>query len=135
MIRGFILKRLNSEERQLGESVDYIRWMVQVSLRAFFRFACFLPLSRFRRVLPSDAYHVARIVAIRHEDCGICVQAEVNLALQSGVSADVLRAVVDGKPDRLPADLADIFRFTEAVVSGIDVTHQPRTGRRLSRHR
>ena len=41
----------------------------------------------------------------------------MNLALRDGVSAKVLRAVLDDQPDQLPADLADIFRFTQAAVS------------------
>ena len=34
MIQRFLLKRLDAVERQLGESVDYIRQIVRVSLRA-----------------------------------------------------------------------------------------------------
>src|SRR3989442_43920 len=72
-----VLRRLDGVERELGESVEYIRHIARVSLRAFFKFAEFLPASRYRRLLPLDAYHVARIAAARDEDCGTCVQIEV----------------------------------------------------------
>jgi len=116
MIRKLILNRLDAEERQLGESLDYLRHMARVSLRAFFKFAKVMPLATYRRVLPADAYYVARIVATRDEDCGTCVQIEINLAKSERVSVDVLRAVIADDIDSLPADLADVCRFARSVV-------------------
>ena len=80
MVRRMILKRLDSAERELDGSMDYLRYVLNVSLRAFFKFAEIWPLSEYRRVLPAALYHVARIVAVRHEDCGTCGQIEVDLA-------------------------------------------------------
>jgi alkylhydroperoxidase family enzyme len=116
MIRSLIHKRLDAEERALGASLDYARHMLRASLGAFLKFALFLPLSRHRRVLPRPAYHVARIVAARDEDCGTCVQIEVNLARADAVPPDLIRMVLSETPDALPEDLADVYRFTAAVV-------------------
>lgn len=116
MIRDLILKRLDKEERSLGESVDYVRHIVRSSLPAFFKFALFTPLSQHRRKLPPTPYHVARIVATRDEDCGTCVQIEVNLAGRDGVPADVIRAVLNNRPEDLTPELAEVYRFTKAVV-------------------
>jgi alkylhydroperoxidase family enzyme len=117
MLRQLILRQLDAEERKLGGvSIDYLRHVACTSLRAFFKFALFTPLAAHRRALPADAYHVARLVATRHEDCGTCVQIEVNLALRHGVAPVILRAAVDRRPDELPAPLADVYRFAEAVV-------------------
>jgi alkylhydroperoxidase family enzyme len=117
MLRSLILKRLDAEERKLGGvSIDYLRHIVRTSLPSFFKFALFTPLATHRRALPADAYHVARIVATQHEDCGTCVQIEVNLARRAGVCAEVLRAAVKELPDELPAELADVYRFARAVV-------------------
>jgi hypothetical protein len=44
------------------------------------------------------------------------VQIEVNLARREGVSGDVIRAVVDNRPEDLPPELAYVYRFTKAVV-------------------
>lgn len=117
MLRKLILKRLDAEERNLGGvSIDYLRHIARTSLPAFFKFALFTPLARHRRRLPPDAYHVARLVATQHEDCGTCVQIEVNLARRAGVSTDVLRAAVRQLPEALPAELSDTYRFAQAVV-------------------
>jgi hypothetical protein len=40
----------------------------------------------------------------------------VNLARSAGVRAEVLRAAVKQLPDELPAELADVYRFAQAVV-------------------
>ncbi|HEX8130422.1 MAG TPA: hypothetical protein VF527_15080 [Pyrinomonadaceae bacterium] len=116
MLRQLILKQLDAEERKLGGvSIDYLRHIARTSLSAFFKFALFTPLAAHRRALPADAYHVARLVATQHEDCGTCVQIEVNLARRHGVAPEVLRAAILRRPDELPAALADVYRFAEAV--------------------
>jgi alkylhydroperoxidase family enzyme len=116
MIRKLILKRLDKEERSLGESLDYVRHLVRTSLPAFFKFALFTPLSQHRRKLPPAPYRVARIVATRDEDCGTCVQIEVNLARKDGVPADVIRAVLNNRPEDLTRELADVYHFAKSVV-------------------
>ncbi|MFQ5527252.1 MAG: hypothetical protein ACE5GX_13435 [Thermoanaerobaculia bacterium] len=116
MLHKLILSRLDKEEARLGESLDYLRHILKASTRAFFRFAKIMPISTYREVLPVSAFYVGRLVATRDEDCGTCVQIELNLAQQEGVSKEVLRAVVDRAPDRLDEELADTYRFAEAVV-------------------
>jgi len=117
MIRTIICNRLAAEERALGASLDYVRDMLRTSLGAFFKFAMFLPLSRHRKALPHAAYHIARIVATRDEDCGTCVQIEVNLARSDGVPVDMIHAVLNEDVEALPGDLADVYRFAVAVVT------------------
>ena len=116
MLRYLLNKRLDTAERELGESVDYLRHILRYSLPAFLRFGGFMPVSSYRRALPAEPWHVARIVATRDADCGTCVQIEVNLARKDGVSKDILRAVLDHRLHDLPKDLADCCRFAEAVV-------------------
>lgn len=116
MLRTLIAKRLDAEERRLGVPLDYLRQILRVSLRSFFTFAKIMPISDHRKVLPVEPYYVARMVATRDEDCGTCLQIEVNLAAQDGVAGEILRAVLDRSPERLPAELADVYRFTEGVV-------------------
>src|SRR5207237_9115088 len=70
----------------------------------------------YRRRLPPAACPVVRVVSTRHEDCGPGVQMTVNAARQDGVPVSVLRAVIDSKPEDLPEDLADTYRFTAAVL-------------------
>jgi alkylhydroperoxidase family enzyme len=117
MLRRFILSRIGAAEKELGVPLDYCRYMIRVSLRASLRFAKFLAVDEYRRVLPPGPLYVARIVAVRDEDCGTCVQIAVNQARKAGLSAGVLQAVLDEEPDRLPDELAEAYRFAHAVVN------------------
>lgn len=131
MLQRLLMKKLDSVERELGGgsgSLDYMRQILRASRRAFFAFAKFVPLSRYRHVLPPEPAHVARLVATRDEDCGPCVQIAVNLARKDGLSPDVIAAVLERRPEDLPGPLADVYRFTEAVVeaTGQDESYRDR---------
>jgi alkylhydroperoxidase family enzyme len=117
MLRRLILSRIASAEKQWGVPLDYCKFILRVSLRTFFKFTKFLAVDEYRRVLPPGPCYVARIVAVRHEDCGTCVQIAVSQARKAGMPAEVLRAVLDGSPDTMPEELRDAYRFAEAVVT------------------
>jgi AhpD family alkylhydroperoxidase len=116
MIRWLLHRALNNEERKVGESVDYLRHIANVSPGALVRFATIGPFANCRKVLPADAWFTAQVVASQREDCGTCLQIVINLARQAGVDRRRLRAVLDGDPEALPDDLADVYRFTRAVI-------------------
>ncbi len=117
MLRRLILARIGAAEKDLGVPLEYCRFIVRVSLRASFKFAKFLAVDEYRRVLPPGPCYVARIVAVRDADCGSCVQIAVNQAKKAGVPAEILRAVLECKPGELPEELSDAYLFAEAVVT------------------
>jgi len=116
MLRRLILGRIAAAEKAFGVPLDYCRFIVRTSLRASMKFAKFLAVDEYRRVLPAGPCYVARIVALQHDDCGTCVQMAVNQAKKAGVSAEVLRATLDGRLDDLSEELRNAYRFAEAVV-------------------
>ena len=118
MLRFFIRWRIRKHEKSLGASLDYLRHILRVSLKAFFKFSKLFSIASYRRSLPGAPCHVARLVSVLEEDCGSCVQIAVNLAKKDGVPSEVIQAVLNGRPDSLPESLADVYRFTEAVVRG-----------------
>lgn len=120
MLRWFLHRKLNSEEKKLGESVDYLRHVVDVSPGAFLRFTSILPFANSRKVLPADAWYVAQIAAVGHEDCGTCLQITVNLARQAGVDPELLRAALAGDLDAMSREMADVLRFAQTVVEAGD---------------
>jgi alkylhydroperoxidase family enzyme len=117
MIRHLVLKRLDAMEQTLGESVDYMRHVVRVSLPAFLKFALFTPLAAHGRKLPINLYYTACFVATRHEDCGTCVQITVNMARRDGVPDPLLHALIAGNPEELADEARDVYLFTHAVVN------------------
>jgi alkylhydroperoxidase family enzyme len=115
-IYSLISGRIDAAEKSLGESLEYLRHIARTSPSAFFKFALFTPLSRHRKKLPVNAYHVARMVATQNEDCGTCVQIVVNVARQEKVPVEILKAVLESRPDDLPPDLRDVYHFADEVV-------------------
>lgn len=117
VIRWLMEKRLRAVEREQGVSLAYLRQILRISPPHFLKFMKVMPLARFRRALPSEAYHIARIVTASHEDCGTCLQMEVHLAKQAGVSTAVLHTVIEENPCALSPDLAEVYFFVEAVAT------------------
>lgn len=116
MLRRIILRKLDGVERELDESVDYLRFIVRHSIGAFLKFVKIMPLNDYRKQLPADAWHVARIVATRDADCGPCTQIELNLARKGGVDPAILQTIIDDHPENLPSPLDEVHRFTQAVL-------------------
>lgn len=117
MLRWLINKRLATEETKLGVSLDYARYILRASLRAFLKFTKIIALAEYRRAMPKEPFYAARIVAARHDDCGECVQIAVNQARKAGIDASLLQAVLADRWDQLPAEIADACRFAAAVLS------------------
>ncbi|CAN5507389.1 hypothetical protein BH10PLA2_BH10PLA2_04700 [soil metagenome] len=120
MINQIINWRLTLAERRMGFSVEYLRYILSVSRKAFFAFVKIVPLSSYRRVLPLEALHVARLATLNFEDCGTCVQGEVNLAKRDGVDAAVIQSVLNAEAVELSEELADVYHFALAVLETRD---------------
>lgn len=115
---GFVVRnKIRSSEKRLGVSMDYLRDMYAHAPDAFWKFTKMMPAAQYRAKLPAAPYHVARLVATRHEDCGPCVQIVVNIAKEDGVELAILKAAVAGRVTDLPESLQDVYRFAEAVVT------------------
>lgn len=98
--RWFGEKRLRAIEHDQGSPLSYLRQMLRVSPAHFLTFIKIMPLARFRRALPPEAYHLARIVTARQEHGGTCLQMEIRLAQQAGVRLPLLHAVLGESPAR-----------------------------------
>lgn len=116
MIRALISNRLAASERRFGVSLDYIHHIARATLGGFRAFARILPISDYRKALPHDVRAVARLIATMDEDCGGCAQLELNEARRAGVAREIMSATITREPERLPAPLDAVFRFTESVV-------------------
>ncbi len=120
MIRRLMLHGVARQERKLGASLEYIRHIIRASVPAALKFGMFTPMAEHRKLLPAVPYWVARLVATQREDCGTCVQIEVNLALEDGVPGDVVRATLDGNLESLPDEAREAYAFAQAVLAATD---------------
>lgn len=115
MLRWMISRQLTAAEERLGAPLDYLRDMLAASPAYLLRFAGGLALLGRRKRVPRDVWHAAALAGTLHEDCGTCLQVGVNLAREEGVPVEVLRALVDRAPERLPEPLAEAYQFGAAV--------------------
>lgn len=111
-IRNLLHRVIRKQDAVLGVKSDQMHFIIDTSLRAFVDLLFFMKLATHRQVLPSDALHLARIVATQNVDCGTCVQFTVNVALRDGMRSEWIRATLEHRPEALPPELQEIYEFT-----------------------
>jgi alkylhydroperoxidase family enzyme len=115
---GFLVRwGIRRAEKKLGEPLDYLRELHAHAPGAFWQFFKVAKAAAYRSKLPAPAFHVARIVAVRIQDCGPCVQTCVNLAKADGVDPAVLTAALARDFDALPESLRDVAQFADAITT------------------
>lgn len=117
MLKGIIERMIRKQEIATGESADFLRDMYGAAPAGFWRFALFVPMSRFRTALPLDAACAVRIAAVHAEDCGPCLQTVINLSLAAGASPEVLRAAVAGDLAAMDERTRTAFEFARAIAA------------------
>jgi hypothetical protein len=96
--------------------VGYIRHLLETDPAAYRVFEAFLPMASFRGEAPTDVIFVAKLCAMQQADCGACLQLAIRQAIEGGMDAKIVRAVL-GRSDEtlLPPHLAQIQRFVRAL--------------------
>jgi alkylhydroperoxidase family enzyme len=118
MLLEWIARRqMAAFEKKYGYDMGYARDLLRLSKPAFWKFARLMPFSQHREGVPKAAWHAAKIVGARSEDCGPCVQLVVDMAREDGVSDAVVRAVLRDDVAALDADTALAYRYARAVVA------------------
>lgn len=117
MIRWMLRKAIGKFEREWNYDASYLREMADASPRAAWLFSRVTAMGNYRKDLPVDAWCVAGITAVRHEDCGPCTQLAVTMAERRGVSPTTLRAVLRDDPDGMPADVRLVWNYTRATLA------------------
>ena len=96
--------------------VQYMQDILQNDLAAFIKFMGFQAMAAHTGGVPAAPLFAARLRAILWDDCGLCTQLIVNMALESNVQPNVIHAIIAGNIDELPSDVALVVRFTELVL-------------------
>ncbi len=116
MLKKLLLNRIDAFERKTGYDSEWLRDIVRASTRAALGVNKFMQLSRYRQETPKLVWHVARIAAMRHEDCGPCLQITVDYALADGVDPGVIETAVNA-PENLWGDADLAYRYGAAVAA------------------
>lgn len=116
MLKWVLRKAVDKFEREWDYDGSYVRDIIEASPRAAWMYSRAAALGRFRKNVPLAPWFAAGITAVRAEDCGPCTQLGVAMAERAGVSAAVVRAVLEGDAGAMPADVALVWRFTRATL-------------------
>lgn len=115
-MKYFAERGLDEFSKRYGYDVSYMRHMLDVSPAAFNKFAKLTDLSQHNESVPKEALYAAKIVGAVSEDCGPCVQLNVDMAREAGVAADQIEAILKRAPSAMSEDAALGFCFAEAMV-------------------
>jgi len=117
MLKSYFHRKIAAMERRFGYDATYTHEMLDASLPAFLKFALFQSMAQHRDSAPREAWYAAKLAAAMSEDCGPCSQLCVDMALQGGVDAEIVAALVRGDLARAGADAALGFRYGRAVAA------------------
>lgn len=117
MLLDWIARRqMAAFERKFNYDLSYGRELLAASRPAFWKFMRLGAMAQHNEGVPAVAWHAAKIVGARSEDCGPCVQLVVDMARAAGMPDAMLRAVLRDDLRAMDADCALGYRYAQAVV-------------------
>jgi hypothetical protein len=117
MLKWLFKRRMDAFDREYGYDSSYVREIISTDLDAAIKFSKVLGLTKYRKCAPADACYAAGLVGTVAEDCGPCTQLGVTMAERAGVAPEVIRAVLTGNTQAMPADVLLAYRFAHAVLA------------------
>lgn len=114
---GWLYHRMIARmERRYAYDATYLHELADGSPEGFRRFMKAQMAGRYRGRVPADAWFAASMAGAMHEDCGPCVQISTDMALEAGVAAETVTALLDGT--RAPADVQIAHDYGRALLAG-----------------
>lgn len=120
--------------RHYDYDVSYLEALMDASPEAFFAFEAAMPMARVRKEAPIEALMIAKLAAIRAQDCGPCTVLGMKVAREAGLSEALVRSVLRGGKG-LSDEQKDVYDYARAVAlnEDMDPTLLPRLERRWGR--
>lgn len=117
LLKWMIHRKLSAFEREHGYDASYMHEVVDRDVGAFLKFARATGLGSYRKDVPKDVHIAAGLTSSIQADCGPCTQLGVGFALQAGVPAETIAAVVKGDEAAMSPEVALGVRFARAVLA------------------
>ena len=112
------LAKSRESARAFGQHYDYdvsyMEALMEASPGAYRVFEGAMPMSQYHRVARMDLMAIARIAALRAEDCGPCLELSVKMAREAGMEEAVIRGALRGGQGLSPEQL-EVFTYATAV--------------------
>lgn len=108
------IKQINEFEARYDYDCDYMREMLQLVPAAYMKFNNFMALVDHRTHLDKESYWLGKVVTMCAEDCGDCLQLNVRMAIEDGVSPQLVLAASRDE-DKLPKEWRDLYRFIKQI--------------------
>ena len=116
MIKFLLHKFVSRFERQYNYDATYLHELADISPGAFRRFASVQMKLQSKGDAPRDALQAAAIGGALVEDCGPCVQIASDRAVEAGMSGDIIKALLSGRPTDAGPQLG--FDYARALLNG-----------------
>lgn len=100
--------------RHYDYDVSYIEELLDTSPEAFRAFEAAMPMARVKKLAPTEAIFIAKIAAMRAQDCGPCTELNIKMAREAGVTETVIQGALRGG-EGLPPEQRDIHDYARAV--------------------
>jgi hypothetical protein len=115
MITRILSALVTKAERRIGVKLDYAHQIAQTDFGLMMRYGKIFGFLDPNTKVPAEAYHIARLRGAISADCGTCVEAEINLAKTSGLTEEVINAVLRSDYSTLSDSLRAAAQLTDAV--------------------
>ena len=88
------LQQLEQFSSYYQYDVQYLRDLYESSADAFAKFNALQPLSMHCELLSMEEHWIAKLAAMKAQDCGACLELNIKMALEAGVSLNLVKNVV-----------------------------------------
>jgi hypothetical protein len=116
MLKRLLKRHIDRFERTWSYDASYMRTVLAANPISLLKFGLVAGMVD-RRAAPPEALAAAGIAGTLTEDCGPCVQISTDMAAASGVSPDVLRAILAGDEVAMGPVAALAWRFSRASLA------------------
>lgn len=107
-------KTLHGFGAHYNYDTSYLEELLDDSPIAFRAFEAAMPMARVRNAAPIDLIMIAKLAAMKAQDCGPCTLLTVKMAQEAGVKDSIIRAVLKGG-DGLDGEHRDVYSYAVSV--------------------
>ncbi len=96
--------------------VTYLEELMDASPEAFQVFEAAMGMGRFQKAAPQELLMIAKIAAMRIQDCGPCTLLGVKLAREAGIDEALIRGALHGGKG-FNAEQRDVYDYARGVAA------------------